>query len=152
MYIYILFSNCWQQSRIFEIFVKISVILQVLTVYFRPSNFYFPYLVWIFAIGILDIFLIILLHRGRVLHCKMYAKNVFQSKMNRGSTPSWRWKLNKNVQRVLSIWLNLLLKIYYIPDFENIWSRDSKVIAKRYFFVHFWKKDIPIQYWERLAV
>ena len=36
--------------------------------------------------------------------------------------------------------LNLLIKISYIPDFENFWSRDSKVIAKKKILPFFQKK------------
>ena len=51
----------------------------------------------------------------------------------------------KNVQRVLSIQANLLIKISYNPDFENVYSRDSKVMTKKIVsFESFFLLAIPL--------
>ena len=42
--------------------------------------------------------------------------------------------MKKKVLRVLSIKLILPIKMYYIPDFENVWSREQKVMTKKEFF------------------
>ena len=50
------------------------------------------------------------------------------------------WK--KKYKEFYQFRLILPIKIYYIPDFENIWSRELKVMAKKDYFV-------PVMFWFR---
>ena len=56
--------------------------------------------------------------------------------------PAGDGSLKKKVQEFYQFRLNLLIKISYIPDFEKVWSRDSKAI----FFYQIWVENISCKH------